>query len=514
MNVICYKRVSTDDQADRGFSLQHQEEMLRKWCELNHHHIVGIYTEDYSGKTFERPEWKKLMSFVKKNKNQVDIILCNRWDRFSRNQYDALTTIKELHKLGITVNTVEQPLDLSNPDNKVLLSLYLTIPEVENDKNSIRTIEGMRRARFEGCWTGPATKGYENFRDGKKSTLRPSIDAPLIIEAFERMASGTYSADEVRRWLNEKGIKLCKQTFLNIIRNPVYIGKILIKEWKKEPSQQTIGIHPPLIPEDVFHQANDVLEGRKRNMKFHDDKSDIYPLKGFLKCPVHNVSLSAYGAKSRNKEIHHYYLCVKDRCKQRHRINDVHESIEGVLSQISFTAQSINLYRKVLEKVFNKEDHVRKDEIQRIKKELEKLQDRKSNLQNMLMDGKIEPDDYNQMKQKLEKDIAVNNGKLEGLSKQLTPYRDYIYKTIPILENLDSYYRNSDGETKKRILGCIFSEKLILEKGRVATTPFTQPIQILINASKVLQRSKNKKEVENDLLSIMAPESGLEPETL
>ena len=48
-------------------------------------------------------------------------------------------------------------------------------------------------------------------------------------------------------------------------------------------------------------------------------------------------------------------------------------------------------------------------------------------------------------------------------------------------------------------------EKLILEKGRAAATPFTTPVQILFKASKVLQGSKKNKEVENDLLSIMAP---------
>jgi DNA invertase Pin-like site-specific DNA recombinase len=153
MNVICYKRVSTDDQADRGFSLQHQEKMLTQYCEINNYNIVEIYTEDYSGKSFDRPEWNKIIDYIKKNKGKVDMILCLRWDRFSRNQYDAMTTIKTLKKLGITVKTVEQQLDLNNPDNKILLSMYLTLPEVENDKNSIRTTEGSRRARIEGCWT-------------------------------------------------------------------------------------------------------------------------------------------------------------------------------------------------------------------------------------------------------------------------------------------------------------------------------------------------------------------------
>ena len=510
MNVICYKRVSTDDQADRGFSLQHQEKMLTQYCEINNYNIVEIYTEDYSGKSFDRPEWNKIIDYIKKNKGKVDMILCLRWDRFSRNQYDAMTTIKTLKKLGITVKTVEQQLDLNNPDNKILLSMYLTLPEVENDKNSIRTTEGSRRARIEGCWTAQAPKGYMNFRDDKKSTLRPSQDALKIVEAFKRLSTGAYSADEVRRWLNENGVKISKQTFLNTIRNPVYTGKIYVKPWKNEPSQIVMGLHPPLITEDIYHLANDVLEGRKRNMKFHDDKSDLYPLKGFLKCPVHNTSLTAYACQSHNKELHHYYLCCRSKCEQRHRIKDVHDSIEEILSTIFFSAQTVNLYKKLLERIFEKEDLNRRDEIQRVKKEVDKAEARRSNLQDLILDGTITPQDYQDMKGKVDKDLILFKSKLSGLMDQPSPYKTYISKTVPMLENLTGFYREADGQTKRKILGCIFSEKLVLEKGRVATTPFTEPIQVLFKITKVLQGSKNKKEVEKNLLSTLAPQVRLE----
>ena len=72
MNVIIYKRVSTDDQADRGFSLQHQQKVLTDFCNLKGYEIIDIYTEDYSGKTFERPEWKKIMEYIRKNKGKVN----------------------------------------------------------------------------------------------------------------------------------------------------------------------------------------------------------------------------------------------------------------------------------------------------------------------------------------------------------------------------------------------------------------------------------------------------------
>jgi hypothetical protein len=79
--------------------------------------------------------------------------------------------------------------------------------------------------------------------------------------------------------------------------------------------------------------------------------------------------------------------------------------------------------------------------------------------QEMLLDEKITQDDFSQIKQKLDKDFANNNSKLEVLKTQLTPYKNHITKTVPMLENLVSYYRKSDGKTKKKIFGCIFSEK-------------------------------------------------------
>ena len=172
------------------------------------------------------------------------------------------------------------------------------------------------------------------------------------------------------------------------------------------------------------------------------------------------------------------------------------------------------LYRKVLEKIFDRADHHKRDEIQTLKKEIEKKEQRKSNVQDRLMDNDITPQDYRDMKDKLDHEIAILKGRFQDVSEQGSTYKTYISKTVPMLEGLVSYYRKSDGQTKKKILGCIFSEKLVFEKGRLATIPFTDPIQILFNASQVLERTQNKKEVENDLLSIMAPPSGLEPETL
>ena len=55
-----YIRVSTDDQADKGYSQRDQNERLRKYCEMYNLTIGQVIYEDHSAKNFERPEWKNI----------------------------------------------------------------------------------------------------------------------------------------------------------------------------------------------------------------------------------------------------------------------------------------------------------------------------------------------------------------------------------------------------------------------------------------------------------------------
>ena len=73
--------------------------------------------------------------------------------------------ISTLTKLGVEPQAIEQPLDLNIPENKIMLAFYLSAPEVENDRRSLNTIAGMRRAKKEGRWVSTAPRGYENKYD-------------------------------------------------------------------------------------------------------------------------------------------------------------------------------------------------------------------------------------------------------------------------------------------------------------------------------------------------------------
>lgn len=78
-----YIRVSTDEQADKGYSQRDQEERLKRFCSTNKIAVGQVIYEDHSAKTFNRPEWAKLLNTLKKKSSKTNLILFTKWDRGS-----------------------------------------------------------------------------------------------------------------------------------------------------------------------------------------------------------------------------------------------------------------------------------------------------------------------------------------------------------------------------------------------------------------------------------------------
>lgn len=125
------------------------------YCEKNEISVEKVILEDHSAKTFHRPEWIKLLEDIKKSRcSPFDMVMFTKWDRFSRNTSDAYQMISHLRTYEIEPIAMEQPLDLEVPESKTIVAVYLSMPEVENDRRSLNVIYGLRRAKKEGRWMG------------------------------------------------------------------------------------------------------------------------------------------------------------------------------------------------------------------------------------------------------------------------------------------------------------------------------------------------------------------------
>jgi len=333
-NVVIYTRDSIDEQREQGYSLQHQEVTATAYCKLKEYNVLNVYIEDYSAKSFIRPEWKKLMTFIKSNKGLVNKLVFLKWDRFSRNAYEAMGMIKELQKLNVFVECIEQPLDLTIPENLLLLNIYLTAPEIWNTKISIRTKAGMRHKMKQGYYIGKAPLGYKNSRDEKNNPLlRHSDSAALIKEAFEKFATGTYQKEILLKELYEKGLKVSKNQFCLILENPIYCGKIRLKAFGDEPEEILQGKHEPIVTEELFYQVQDVIAGQRQEIIKCARVNLKFPLKGFLDCPNCGKKLNVSSSRFKGGRCYSYYHCPKA-CKVYYESNKLHHKFKNLVDKI------------------------------------------------------------------------------------------------------------------------------------------------------------------------------------
>ncbi len=512
--AILYIRVSTDEQAERGHSLANQEEKLRNYCAQNSIEVAGFYREDHSAKTFERPQFTKLLENLRKNKGSANLLLFLKWDRFSRNAPEAYGMINTLKKLGIEPQAIEQPLNLEIPENKIMLAIYLTSGEVENDRRSLNVIAGMRRAMREGRWMCNAPKGYRNSRDEhNKPFIVPGKDAELVRWAFEQLATGQYHIAEVWKMVGKKGFKMSRNGFFYLVRNPVYIGKVLIPAYKDEPAIIVDGRHEPLISERLFYDVQDVLDGKKKvRIPAQKNKLEAIPLRGFLLCPRCNRTLTGSGSNG-NGGMYFYYHCTGG-CKERVKAPVVNEAFYKLLRTVSMNEKGLKTFELALTDYCGSNSKEREREIAKTENELATLRKRLVHIQTLMMDGELEPADYRAMKGKLEPEID----RLEREKTKLGDGRDskkqeVIEHGFHFLRNLPELFTSADLEGKHRLLGSTFPQKMVFENGEVRTKEEHPLLMLISKPRKASSRQKSKAPDNSGALTNKVNPLGLEPKT-
>ena len=466
--AILYIRVSTDEQADKGYSLLHQEDRLRKYCELQNIEVMALFKEDYSAKTFHRPEFTKLLEFLKKNKSVADLLLFTKWDRFSRNAGDAYSMINTLDKNGIEPQAIEQPLDLTIPENKIMLAFYLAAPEVENDRRALNVIVGMRRAKKEGRWMATAPKGYKNIRDeNNRPVIVPSDDAPLIKWAFEEIAKGATHANDVRKLCNEKGLVCSKNNFYKLIRNTVYCGKIFVPAYKDEEEYLADGKHEPLITEQLFYEVQDVLNGKRKVLPVKNTRKENLPLRGFLESPRCGGTLTGSASKG-SGGLYYYYHCMKG-CKERISADKVNKRFIDALSMISTSKNVIDTYYNIMADKFKASGKDKSDALKKLQEQIDKNRERLNKARMMLLDNEIDFKDYREIKKQYETVIDGLVRQRIQISLMDDEYKKYLNFTSVLLKNLDSGYEQADLADKQRLISLIFPEKLVFENNGFRT---------------------------------------------
>ena len=165
--AIGYIRVSTDEQAKEGISIENQIEKIRRYAEDNNLQIIEICEDQgLSGaKIQNRPGMARLFELVKNNK--IKAVVAYKLDRLFRNASDALNTLNWLKKKKIAFHSITEKIDTTTPLGKFFVGITALYAEMERDVISERIRDNLKMKKVRGEKTGGNVPyGYDAYVKG------------------------------------------------------------------------------------------------------------------------------------------------------------------------------------------------------------------------------------------------------------------------------------------------------------------------------------------------------------
>ena len=508
MRAAIYSRVSTEEQKSQGFSLQDQERRLRMFCRERGYEVVEHYSDDKSGKSFQRPEFQRFLKEIKPKK--IEGLVCVRYDRFSRDAQKTFSMMAELKSKGVELLFVEQQVDLSIPENYLVHAMYVMLPQIENERRGLNTKKGLRQAMREGRWPRQAPYGYVNETLTKQ--VVPSQKAPFVQRAFDLVGNEGRAPMQAYKALKQEGMTCSKQGFLNILRKEFYMGQIRIREYLNEPEEIVLGQHEPIISRDLFNRVQGRLRSKNRTKESGLQNRHLFPLRGHLECGNCGKKLTGSESQGRNKK-YAYYHCQGD-CKERFATELANSELIRILKKLDFDQAIIQVYREVLWDVMQSNELQREEGLQHAGDRLKGLNKRMEHLDEQFLNESLTNEDYSRMILKVKQDIADAQEQCHEIETEETARKEQVFFGVSLLEDLSGTYQRADAEVKQRMIGSIFSEKLCFDGEKYRTAPLNPAIELMVSNIKPFKRAQKKQAPKNRDLSSLAPPLGLEPRTL
>jgi len=271
VRVAIYTRVSTEDQAKEGFSLDAQLDKLRSYCKARDWVIGGEYIDDgHSGRNIKRPAYIRMMDEMDK----WDALLVIKMDRIHRNSKNFMLMMEHLKKEEKEFVSMTESLDTSTAMGRFVMDIIQRIAQLESEQIGERVYVGMeQKARTNGGVLGfNIPYGYD-YVDGK--LLVNEDEAKQVKNIFQMYLNGL-SMKKIADILNSKSIPTKQnkiwgsQTVSMILKNPLYCGFLHWEDYLNP------GDHDPIVDRDTFNEIQGLRQ--KRNTKTcHNSKIFTIP---------------------------------------------------------------------------------------------------------------------------------------------------------------------------------------------------------------------------------------------
>ena len=230
VRVALYGRVSTEEQALKGFSVDAQVDALKEYCEKNSMKIVDIYLDEgISGAKppLKRPALKRLLEDVESGK--IDMILFTKLDRWFRSVKEYFKVQDVLDNNKVEWKAIQENYDTTTANGQMAITIFLAVAQNERDKTAerIKVVLDHKRKNKEACFGGRATPfGYkkEADKDGINRLVKDPETEQAVQEFWDILIKSNNLNKAIRHMANEYGIKKDWKSWKRMTQSDFYCG--------------------------------------------------------------------------------------------------------------------------------------------------------------------------------------------------------------------------------------------------------------------------------------------------
>ena len=493
--VAIYCRVSTQEQAEEGYSLEEQQRLIREYCQQKNYEVAMVYEDaGISGKDIRhRPAMQQLLEDASKKK--FHLVMSWKINRISRKLSDAIKIVETLEKYGIGYQSYSEPFESSTPAGKMQFQMMALVGEFERNTIAQNVKMGMRAKAMSGEWCGGippfgycwvTMEGTENHGRRKSRLEVVEREAEAVRLMFQLYASGKGYKAIVGR-INREGYRtkldnaFSVAQIKSILTNPVYIGKVrydVRRDWNEKRRNNinpnpivADGKHEAIISEELWEQVQFMISQKNgKPARIYDGE---YPLTGILKCPQCGAGMVISRTTNRNKDGSKqkltYYACGNWKNKGttvcHSNMVRVEKANTFVYNQLDKLLSDEKFFKEVVGRV-NREHRILKENAIKERgvqeKSLEKIKVRQQRNHELYEDSEISREEFLTRREELNRQLCELREKQTETSMVILEEGKKEIPKETIREILKNFSRilssDIDRTIRKRLLHLLISE--------------------------------------------------------
>ena len=472
MRAVIYARVSTKEQTS-NLSLSTQIEAGKDYCHRHGIDVQRIFVEEgESAKTADRTEFQRMLAYLRRARGHVQYVVVYALNRFARDKFDHYAVRAHLHKLGITLRSVTEPIDETST-GKLMEGILASFAQFDNDVRSERTSAGMIHNLKQGRWTFPPPLGYTSAKvDGLKNLVHDPERAPLVRQGFEAVARGATAADALEQ-VNRAGLTTTRgkpvspQTWAKILTNPLYHGRILVPKWNVDAQ----GSFEPIVTKDLFLDAQLTLQARAHTAKVHTRANEDFPLRHFIKCDVCGVPMTGAWSRGKSGQRYAYYSCRQGCSGQRVARQKLERSWVEYLAGLRPSEEFLKVFEATVLKTW--QDMTREAEARRkaLQKRVEHLRARKDRLFEVYVyEQGVDKQAYDRESLKISEALTLAEMSLREARVEELDVEGLLEFSRHLALNAGQLWTEADHESRLRLQACLFPEGVKYRRGEILNT--------------------------------------------